>query len=65
MTGSLRSWIHFFAVRDHPDAQQEIQAIAQSLKAIFLEKFPVIAEAAFGNTPTQTQSTTQTQFQTS
>lgn len=47
MSGSLRSWIHFFAVRDHPDAQKEIQEIARDLKKIFLEKFPVISEAAF------------------
>jgi thymidylate synthase (FAD) len=65
MTGSLRSWIHFFAVRDHPDAQQEIQAIAQSLKAIFLDKFPVIADAAFGTTPAQNHQATQPQIQTS
>jgi thymidylate synthase (FAD) len=49
MSGSLRSWIHFFAVRDHPDAQAEIQEIACDLKQIFLEKFPVIAEAAFAS----------------
>lgn len=52
MTGSLRSWIHFFAVRDHPDAQKEIQEIARSLKNIFLDKFPVIAEATFATAPT-------------
>lgn len=47
MSGSLRSWIHFFAARDHPDAQKEIQEIARDIKDIFLDKFPVIAEAAF------------------
>lgn len=68
MTGSLRSWIHFFAVRDHPDAQHEIQTVARALKAIFIEKFPVIAEAAFTPAPpaedhaaVQTPSTTSTE----
>lgn len=59
MSGSLRSWIHFFAVRDHPDAQLEIQEIARDLKQIFLEKFPVILEAAFPSPEVISAATTQ------
>ena len=45
MTGSLRSWIHFFAIRDHELAQKEIQEVARAIRRIFTEQFPVIAQA--------------------
>jgi len=45
MTGSLRSWIHFLAIRDHELAQKEIQQVAQAIRAIFTQEFSVIAEA--------------------
>lgn len=45
MTGNLRSWIHFLELRDDPHAQKEAQEIAREIKAIFVEKCPVIAEA--------------------
>jgi len=47
MTGSLRSWIHFFAVRDHEDAQKEARILAQQIKEIFIDEFPTIAQSAF------------------
>lgn len=47
MTGSVRSWIHFFAIRDHENAQREMQEIARAAKKIFIEQFPAISEAAF------------------
>lgn len=45
MTGSLRSWIHFLAIRDHELAQKEIQEVARAMRAIFTKEFAVIAEA--------------------
>jgi len=47
MSGSLRSWIHFLAIRDHADAQKEARVIAQQIKEIFIAEFPAIAAAAF------------------
>ena len=44
MTGNVRSWIHYLAIRDHGHAQKEHQKIAQKIKKIFCEKFPIIAE---------------------
>jgi len=45
MTGSIRSWIHFLALRDDEHAQKEIQLIAQEIKRIFVEEFPIISKA--------------------
>ena len=45
MTGSIRSWIHFLALRDDKHAQKEIQLIAQEIKRIFVEEFPIISKA--------------------
>ena len=45
MTGSIRSWIHFFDLRDDSHAQKEIQEVAQAIKAIFKEQFPIISNA--------------------
>jgi len=45
MTGSIRSWIHFFDLRDDSHAQKEIQEVAQAVKAIFKEQFPIISNA--------------------
>lgn len=45
MNGSLRSWIHFLAVRDDAHAQKEIQQIAQAIKADLKQMFPVVAAA--------------------
>ena len=45
MTGTLRSWIHFFDLRDDAHAQKEIQEIAKQGKQIFIEQFPVLSNA--------------------
>lgn len=45
MTGSIRSWIHFFDLRDDEHAQKEIQLVAKEGKKIFSEQFPVISKA--------------------
>lgn len=45
MTGSVRSWIHFLALRDDSHAQEEIQHIAQHIKAILHNEIPLISNA--------------------
>tara|TARA_R110002153_G_scaffold192039_1_gene345345 strand:+ start:439 stop:1101 length:663 start_codon:yes stop_codon:yes gene_type:complete len=45
MTGSIRSWIHFLELRDDGHAQKEIQLVAQEIKRIFIDKFPIISKA--------------------
>ena len=45
MTGSIRSWVHFLALRDDEHAQKEIQLIAKEIKRIFVEEFPIISKA--------------------
>jgi thymidylate synthase (FAD) len=48
MTGNLRSWLHYIQLRSHEDTQKEHQLIANSIRDIVWEQFPVVAEAAFG-----------------
>jgi thymidylate synthase (FAD) len=45
MTGSIRSWIHFFELRDDGHAQKEIQEVAKAIKKIFKKQFPIISKA--------------------
>lgn len=45
MTGSVRSWIHFLALRDDGHAQKEAQLIAKEIKKIFVEQLPTISKA--------------------
>ena len=45
MTGTLRSWIHFFELRDDEHAQKEIQEIAKEGKELFKQQFPVLSNA--------------------
>ena len=45
MTGPVRSWIHFFRLRDDKHAQKEIQQVAKAGKKIFIEQFPIISKA--------------------
>lgn len=47
MNGTLRSWIHYLDLRCDPATQLEHREIANGIKKIFCEQFPVIAEAAF------------------
>ena len=45
MKGTMRSWIHYLEVRDDGHTQLEHREIAQAVKVILKEHFPVIAEA--------------------
>ena len=45
MKGSVRSWIHYLQVRCDPSTQLEHRAIADSIKVIFCEQFPIISNA--------------------
>ena len=47
MNGSLRSWIHYLQLRCDPSTQIEHRQIAEEIKRIFWQQFPIIAEAAF------------------
>ena len=44
MTGSVRSWIHFLAIRDDGHAQKEAQLIAKEIKNIFKQELPIISK---------------------
>ena len=45
MKGSLRSWIHYIELRAQENTQKEHRLIAEDCKKIFINNFPVIAEA--------------------
>ena len=45
MTGNLRSWMHYIDLRSAHGTQKEHMDIAAACKQIFIEQFPVIAEA--------------------
>lgn len=45
MSGSIRSWIHFFEVRCHMDAQLEMQILAYQARDLLAPQLPTIAEA--------------------
>jgi thymidylate synthase (FAD) len=45
MKGSLRSWIHYIELRTQENTQKEHRLIADESKKIFINNFPVIAEA--------------------
>ena len=45
MKGSLRSWIHYIELRAQENTQKEHRLIAEVCKKIFINNFPVIAEA--------------------
>ena len=47
MQGTLRSWIHYLQLRCDSATQAEHRQIAEEIKRIFYEQFPIIAEAAF------------------
>lgn len=44
-------WSNFFALRDHPDAQPEIQALARAMRAAMQESEPVVLEAGEWHLP--------------
>jgi thymidylate synthase (FAD) len=45
MKGSVRSWIHYLKVRTDPSTQKEHRDIAVAAKVLFIETFPITAEA--------------------
>ena len=47
MQGTLRSWIHYLQLRCDSATQAEHRQIAEEIKRIFCQQFPVIGEAAF------------------
>jgi len=47
MNGSLRSWIHYLQLRTSNGTQAEHKQIAEEIKRIFCEQFPIIGEAVF------------------
>jgi thymidylate synthase (FAD) len=47
MNGTLRSWIHYLQLRCDVSTQLEHRQIAEEIKEIFCEQFPIIGEAVF------------------
>lgn len=45
MNGTIRSWIHYIDTRTEEGTQREHKEIAESIKKIFKEQLPIIAEA--------------------
>lgn len=45
MTGSVRSWIHYLQVRTDPTTQEEHREVAEAIKVVFKESFPIVSEA--------------------
>ena len=45
MTGSVRSWVHYIDLRSAHGTQKEHMAVAEGVRSIFTEQFPVVAEA--------------------
>tara|TARA_E500000081_G_C6020564_1_gene299942 strand:- start:143 stop:805 length:663 start_codon:yes stop_codon:yes gene_type:complete len=52
MHGNLRSWIHYLTTRCAPETQLEHRNIANSIKQIFSQNFPIIHKAVFEPPPT-------------
>lgn len=45
MTGSVRSWIHYFQQRLSEHTQKEHREVAQAIERIFCVQFPVVSKA--------------------
>ena len=45
MSGSVRSWIHYISLRSANGTQKEHMDVANACKDIFIEQFPIVAEA--------------------
>ena len=45
MNGTLRSWLHYIDLRTANGTQLEHKEIAEQCKTIFMQEFPIIAEA--------------------
>lgn len=48
MSGSLRSWIHYFNLRCDEHTQLEHREIAVEIREIFKSEFPIISDALYG-----------------
>ena len=47
MNGTLRSWIHYIDLRTANGTQQEHKQVAQGVKHVFQEQFPLISKAVW------------------
>ena len=45
MTGSVRSWVHYIDLRSAHGTQKEHMDVAEGVRKIFSEQFPVVAQA--------------------
>lgn len=45
LNGSVRSWIHYLEQRTDSHAQLEHRQVANEIKSIFIDQFPIIAKA--------------------
>jgi thymidylate synthase (FAD) len=45
MTGSIRSWIHYINLRSSNGTQKEHMDIANCVKDVFIQQFPIVSEA--------------------
>ena len=45
MTGSVRSWVHYIDLRSSHGTQKEHMDIAEMVRSIFAEQFPIVSEA--------------------
>lgn len=48
MNGTVRSWVHYLALRTSVDTQLEHRQVALDCQKLFRKCFPAVAEAAFG-----------------
>ncbi len=45
MTGSVRSWIHYIELRSAHGTQKEHMDLVENVRKIFIEQFPIVAQA--------------------
>ena len=45
MTGSVRSWVHYIDLRSAHGTQKEHMDIAEKVRSLFKEQFPIVSEA--------------------
>lgn len=45
INGDLRSWIHYFQVRCGPETQKEHRELAEELRELIFNEFPMVKEA--------------------
>ena len=48
MNGTLRSWLHYTALRCANGTQYEHQLIATGVKHLLIQQFPLVSEAMWG-----------------